>query len=469
MKKDAYQSSRRRFVKRLAGGALMAGTAPQLLAEAATEVQTLNWEKYQARVSANDRIGLAVIGAGIMGFNNVNTALQVPGVELVAVCDLYEGRLQRARELNPGKDLFTTRDYREVLARPEVDAVIVATTDHWHDHITIAALEAGKAVYCEKPMVQHLDEGHAVVAAEQKTGRLLQVGSQGVSSILTAKAQELYQAGEIGQLVLVEAWNDRQSALGAWQYSIPTDASPETVDWDAYLGDAPKRPFDAKRFFRWRNYQDYGTGVPGDLYVHLLSGLHVITGSHGPERVMATGGLRYWNDGRDVPDVVLSVYDYPQNDRHSAFNAQLRVNFIDGGGGGSVTRLVGTEGTMTLGWNEVTVRRSKLPEAPGYGGWDSFFTFSEKEQAAYEAWYQKTYPERPQVIGPNEMTFRAPEGYSDHYDHWAGFIRAVRAGTKVVEDGSFGFRAAAAALLTNVSYQEGKPVLWDPEAMKRKK
>lgn len=465
MKKDPYHASRRRFVKRLAGSAFMAGAAPHLLAQP-TEIRPLAWDKYQARVSANDRIGLAVIGAGIMGFNNANTALQVPGVALVAVCDLYEGRLQRARELNPDKDLFTTRDYREVLARPEVDAVIVATPDHWHDHITIAALQAGKAVYCEKPMVQHLDEGHPVLAAERKSGQVLQVGSQRVSSILTAKAQALYQAGEIGELILVEAWNDRQSALGAWQYSIPTDASPETVDWDAYLGDAPKRPFDAKRFFRWRNYQDYGTGVPGDLYVHLLSGLHVITGSHGPERVMASGGLRYWNDGRDVPDVVLSVYDYPQNDRHSAFNAQLRVNFIDGGGGGNVTRLVGTEGTMTLGWDDVTIKRNKISEAPGYGGWDSFFTFSEKEQAAYEAWYRQTYPDRPQVQGPAELTYRAPEGYSDHYDHWAGFIQAMRNGGKVVEDGRFGFRAAAAALLTNVSYQERKPIHWDPEAMK---
>ncbi|RMG66579.1 MAG: gfo/Idh/MocA family oxidoreductase [Bacteroidetes bacterium] len=468
MKKKSSQASRRRFVKRLAGGALAAGAAPQLFAQSSAS-QILPWDKYQARVSANERVGLGVIGLGIMGFNNLNTALQVPGVELVAVCDLYQGRLQRARELHAGKDLFTTRDYRELLARADVDAVIVATSDHWHDHITIAALEAGKHVYCEKPMVQHLDEGHAVLAAERKSGKVLQVGSQRVSSILTAKAQELYQAGEIGQLILVEAWTDRQSALGAWQYSIPTDASPETVDWEAYLGDAPKRPFDAKRFFRWRNYQDYGTGVPGDLYVHLLSGLHVITGSHGPERAIASGGLRYWDDGRDVPDVVLSVYDYPENDQHPAFNAQLRVNFIDGGGGGNVTRLVGTEGTMTLGWSGVTIKRSKMPANPGYGGWDSFFTFSEKEQAAYEAWYKETYPDRPQVQGPAELTYSAPEGYSDHYDHWAGFIQAVREGGKVVEDGAFGFRAAAAALLTNVSYAEKKAVKWDPEAMKRVK
>ena len=328
-----------------------------------------------------------------------------------------------------GKDLFTSRNYKEVISRPDIDAVLVATSDHWHDHITIDAMNAGKAVYCEKPMVHHPEEGLAVLETEKKTAKVLQVGSQRASSILYEKARELYKAGEIGELVIAETWNDRQSALGAWQYSIPTDASEETVDWEAFLGDAPDRPFDKTRFFRWRNYQDYGTGVSGDLFVHLFTGLHFITGSLGPERIYTTGGLRYWEDGRDVPDVMMGLYDYPDSDAHPAFNLQMRVNFIDGSGGGSKIRLVGTEGEMVMGWGKLTIRRRRMPRAPGYGGWDSFFTFSEAQQKDYEQWYAETWPSgRPQVKEPQELTFSTPEGYSDHVDHWTNFITAIRKG-----------------------------------------
>src|SRR6202050_3394030 len=296
----------------------------------------------------NDNIQIALIGAGGMGMGDTRYAVALPGVKLVAVCDVYDGRLARAKELR-GKDLFTTRDYREVLARKDIDAVIVATPDHWHQRITVDALNSGKDVYCEKPMVHSIDEGAAMIEAQQRTGRTLQIGSQYVSSLMYQKAKELLAAGAIGQLNMVEAWVDRHTALGGWLYFIPPQAPPATIDWDRFLGSAPKRPFEPIRMFRWRNYRDYGTGVAGDLFVHLFSGMHFVTGAIGPTRVFATGGLRYWKDGRDVPDVFLGLYDYPATDRHAAFNLALRVNFVSGAGDNSGFRFVGSEGILTIG------------------------------------------------------------------------------------------------------------------------
>ncbi len=258
-----------------------------------------------------ETIQIALIGAGGMGQGDAKLATALPGVKLIAACDVYDGRLQHMKEVY-GKDLFTTRDYREILARKDVDAVIIATPDHWHSRISIDALGAGKHVYCEKPMVHAIEEGAAVIAAQNASGKVFQVGSQYRSSLMYQKARELYESKAIGKLNMVEAWLDRNTAMGAWEYTIPLDASPQTCDWDRFLGSAPKRPFDAARFFRWRNFSDYGTGVAGDLFVHLLTGLHTVTGSAGPTRIYATGGKRYWMD-RDVPDVMLATMDYPES------------------------------------------------------------------------------------------------------------------------------------------------------------
>src|SRR5690606_10943796 len=316
--KKTLSTSRRSFLKKLGRSAAVVAMDPSTLTEASapTSFTYLDLVKQQP-IAANDRIRIALIGTGDMGIGDAQTALQVSGVEIVAACDLYEGRRVRAKELW-GQHLYVTKDYREILERNDVDAVINATTDHWHEKISIDAMQRGKHVYCEKPMVQKVAEGHRIIDAEKKTGKVFQVGSQFVSSIIHAKAKELIKAGDIGEVNFVEVQIDRHSAIGAWQYSIPPDASLETVDWDTYLGHAPKRPWDPLRFFRWRNYQDYGTGVAGDLYVHMLSMLHFVTDSIGPNRVMSTGGLRYWKDGRDVPDIHLGLFDYPETAAHPA-------------------------------------------------------------------------------------------------------------------------------------------------------
>lgn len=451
---------RRKFVKLAAAGALIPGSSQHVLS---TERVTRLIERNQS-VSANDRIQLATVGIGGQGSYDTMTALRVPGVELVAVADVYDGRLIRAKEVW-GDHVFTTRDYREVLARPDVDAVLIATPDHWHAQIAVDAMNAGKDVYCEKPMVQLLDEGHRVIEAQKKNNRIFQVGSQRVSSIVYQKAKELLAAGAVGELNLVEAWWNRNSAIGAWQYSIPPDATPQNIEWDRFLGRAPRRPFDPIRLFRWRNYRDYGTGVAGDLFVHLFSGMHFIVGATGPSRAMNTGGLRFWHDGRDVPDVMLGLYDYPKTDTHRAFNLSLKVNFADGGGEVSGFRFIGSEGVMSVG-SGVTVSRKARPTEPGY----TINTFPRAVQEEFLKQYREKYPEtRPQVSPATEEVYSPPQGYSDLFDHFANFFDAVRTRKPVVEDAVFGFRAAGPALLSNVSYFENRLCGWNSETMRMTK
>lgn len=445
-------SSRREFLKTAAGTAVAGGLAPAGLAASD-----------RAPEAAPDEIRIATIGMGGMGFGDTRTALGLPGVRFVAAADCYDGRLERVRETF-GRDVATTRDYREILARPDVDAVIVATPDHWHARIATEAMRAGKAVYLEKPMVHGLDEGPGLVEVEKQTGQVLVVGSQRVSSVVYEKAGELFRKGAIGRLNMVEARYNRNSAIGAWQYSIPTDASPQTVDWDRFLGPAPKRPFDPVRFFRWRNYDDYGTGVAGDLFVHLFSGIHFALGSNGPRRVTAMGGLRHWKDGRDAPDVMVGLFDYPETASHPPFTMSLQVNFADGSGGGQEFRFVGDEGVMTISGSGVGVSRRAPEREPGY----TIDTFAEAQQKAFLEAYRKTYPEpgQPALAESSQTLFQAPRGYDDRRDHFERFFDAVRTKGRVVEDATFGFRAAAPALLCNMSQREGRTITWDPERLR---
>ena len=458
---------RRTFIKKLGGTAAALASGPSVLA--ATSSHSFHLLKRRSPVPANDRITIAGIGMGIMGFGDVDAALTQSGVELISVADCYQGHLTRAKEVY-GDQLKTTMNYQEILDDPGVDAVIIATPDHWHQKIAIQAMEKGKAVYCEKPMVQYVAEGPEVIKVQQATQKAFQVGSQFASSIVLLKAKELYAAGEIGQLTLAEAYFDRFSALGAWQYSIPPDASPETCDWKMFQGDASDLPFDPVRFFRWRNYRDYGTGIPGDLFVHLFTMLHALTGAMGPERIYATGGLRYWNDGRDVADVMMGLYDYPETDQHAAFNLALRVNFVDGSGGKTGIRLVGTEGEMELDTDKVVVRRKKLPKAPGYGGWDTYNTFPEALQKEFVEEYNKEYGNvRSQIQEPPEQVYAAPEAYRGEGmrdDHFANWFSVIRNGGETVEGPAFGLRAAGPALASNTSHYEKRVVYWDPKTMK---
>ena len=409
-------------------------------------------------VAANDHIQVALIGAGIQGQGDTKVALQVPGVKLLAVADCYQGRLDHAKELW-GSDLQTTKHYEEILSRKDIDAVIIATPDHWHKQAAVDAMNAGKDVYLEKPMVHIHADGPEIIATAQKTNRILQVGSQRVSSIVYAKARDLLASGAIGKVNLVSARWDRNSSMGAWNYTVPADASESTYDWPRFLGTAPKIAFNPEKFFQWRKWKDYGTGVAGDLFVHLFSGTHFCTGSKGPTRAVSTAGLRFWNDGRDAPDVMLALFDYPEG-----FNLSLRVNFVDGGEESEGFLFSGDEGQLEIAGNSVIVTRVPHEQDPGL----VIGTYTEAMQTQLREEHDKKYPRQHPTGEPQAQyqKFVAPEGYSDSYDHFHNFFSSVRSRKPVVEDAVFGFRAAGAALLANVSYEKDSVIHWDPINMK---
>ncbi|MFN8242332.1 MAG: Gfo/Idh/MocA family oxidoreductase [Bacteroidales bacterium] len=456
--------SRRKFIRQLGGTSLLLAAGSLNSFGSSRDNEPAG--RKSTIISPSDKIRIATIGLGIMGHADTDSALKIPGVELVAVSDLYSGRLVRAKE-KYGKDIFTTRDFREILNRKDIDAVIIATSDNWHARIAIEAMNSGKAVYCEKPVVQKISDGLPVIEAQKKTGKPMQVGSQRVSSIVYKKAKELYKTGAIGQLNCVEASFDRQDALGAWEYTMPTDGSPETVYWDRYTEGMNKMPWDPKKFFWWRNYKDFGTGVAGDLFVHLLSGIHLITDSLGPKTIFASGQLCYWKDGRDVPDLMTGIMQYPETKEHPAFQVMLRVNFVSGQGDKGVTKFIGSEGAIEMTDNGFNLTHSIMSKAPGIGGWDAIYSYPQAMQDELMKRYNQKYTaeEQKRPVKP-AVNYVAPESYDEHVEHFRNFFDGVRENKPLVEGPEFAFRAAAPTLACNDSYFQKKIINWDPVAMK---
>ncbi len=413
----------------------------------------------EAQTSPEARpLKFASIGTGVRGCQLLEASLLVPGVECVAVADLYDGRHIAAHEALK-KDVPATRDYKEILARPDVDAVIVATMDHQHREVVEDACAAGKDVYCEKPMAHTIEDGFAMVAAAQKSNRILQVGSQRVSSKLYVKAKEIYDSGRLGNVYAVRASWDRNSASGAWVYPIPPDASEQTIDWQMFLRDAPKRPFDAVRFFRWRCYKDYGEGLAGDLYVHLLSGIQFITGTNtAPSRAQATGGLFRWKDGRDYPDLLETLYDYPN------FRVSMRCNLNNEEG--EFIGFYGDKGTLTIQDSVLTFKPQDVrpqPETYSTIGWPA------KLRTEYLEQWKKDHPQANEYVVEEESeVYSVPAHYNDVVDHEVSFFNAVRTRKPPVENEVFGNNTSIACHMANYAYFKQTPAFWDASARKIK-
>ncbi len=411
---------------------------------------------YLRAAGPNDQVGLGFIGVGIQGSNLLQAFKALPGVRVVAAADVYDGRLTRVKELTESA-AATTRNYEEVLERKDVDAVVIATPDHWHRQMALDALDAGKDVYIEKPMTWSIEQGREIMAAVKKSGRLLQVGSQGKTAATTAKARELVKSGALGKVNMVRMADHRNRPGGAWVYPIPPDASPQTIDWARFLGPAPKRPFDPKVFFRWRCWWEYSGGVATDLFVHMLTTLHEIVDVLAPRSVASQGGLYRWNDGRTVPDVMNSIFEYGEG-----FLADLYVNLgnsrpLHG------TVIMGSEGTLVLEGRRPAGGLTLYPEP----------VYPEAQPGAVRNWpeaMQKQYleslgytpegrPKEPPLPPKKEQEFQIERGPS-HYEY---FLMSLRDRSPSREDAAAGHYAAAAAHLANLAYRKGHRLQWDPK------
>jgi predicted dehydrogenase len=442
--------SRRSFFRATAGGLGAVGLAAHTTVLRPREVEAATPD-----VAPSDRIGLGIVGVGMQGSGLLRRALSLPGVECVGAAEHYDGRARLAKEICR-KEIFTTRDYRELLDRPDLDAVIVATPDHWHAKLVEDCCAAGKDVYCEKPMSHVAEEGLRMVAAAKKHERVVQIGSAGISSVVAAKAKELIASGALGRLALVEATQGRNSPNGAWQYPVPPDASPETIDWEGWLGKASPRPFNPVHWARWRCWIDYGTGVAGDLFVHMLTYIHYVTGTNEPPlRAQSTGGIFRFDDGRDVPDTLSTVFTYRD------FPVYMRVT--QASASPRVIRFMGTKGMLEASREGLTFTPQDGKDR-GPSGFARAWP-SELRNAYIEQWHEENDPKPGEAeASVGSERYVAPAGHSSSIEHFRDFFTAMRTRGDTIEDATFGHNTSLACHMANHAYFNETVASWDGEA-----
>jgi predicted dehydrogenase len=406
-----------------------------------------------AFAATTDKIRFGIIGVGMEGSGVLSNAIALPGIECVGAADLYDGRHTLAKQITGNENLFTTRNYHELLARKDVDCILAAVPDHWHMRVVVDSCNAGKDIYCEKPMSHSAAQGVEMIAAAQKNNRIVQIGSQRVSSALCAKARELYHDGILGDVEMVELSMGRNSPTGAWEYPPPTDLSIDNLDWKTWLNDAPEIPLSPERFARWRCWKEYGTGVGGDLMVHLISGMLFTLGwNEAPKSASSLGGIFRWKDGRNMPDTHAVLFDY------HGIPVYVRLNL--GSETPEIARFLGPKGVMEAqGTSLRFMPQSGKDQGPSY--------YSDSFPAKMHAEYVKEWEEQhPEHYGKEPITgnllFEGTD-WDDLKPHLWNFFQATKTRQPVVEDAVFGHHAALACHMANESYFQKKQVFWSEE------
>ena len=440
--------SRRQFLQK---SPLVAAAATAVGASRQASAQTVPVINNSASVSITP-VRLGFIGVGIRGTLLMEAAAGIAGVEIKAAADCYRGHLAAAQELiKPAPDV--TGDYKAIISRPDIDAIVIATPDHWHLAMTQQALAAGKHVYIEKPMTHRWEEGEAFISAVEKSGKVLQVGSQYMSMGCAQSAADLIKNGRLGQVTLIEGRLHRNSATGAWYYPVPPDASPETIDYKSFIGAATPRDFDLRRFFQWRLFWDYSGGLPTDLFVHLVTAMHQIMNVQEPESVTAVGDIYHWKNYREVPDQMTAIVKYPEG-----FAFQL-TSTAQNAHPAPLLTFYGTEGTLE--YNGGSCKLFHEPRTEGFA-----YSTHSWPKATIDQFKQRmnlrdnlTPLDGPTVAEPIE--FKAPNDEDSTRAHMRNWIDAIRTGGKPIEDVRFGHHAALVGHMCNLSYKSGKPVKWN--------
>ncbi len=404
-------------------------------------------------VAPSDKITVGMIAVGARAHQLIETIKQIPEAEIVAVCDAYTGRIERAISRTGGR-AKAFEDYRAIIERDDIDVVVIASPDHLHARHAVEAMDAGKHIYIEKPLTYTIDEGLAIIEAERRNGVVVQVGSTGVNGSLATKARAMIAAGKLGQVTMIRASTNRNTASGAWIYPFPPDASPETVNWEQFLGSAPAHPFSLERFFRWRCYKDYSGGMSTDLFVHQCTTIHYVMNVTMCERAIAMGGLYRWKNSRDVPDTINASLAYPEG-----FLVSLSGTFNNQGGGGQGLQFMGTEGTLTLG-RDLTFTPENVHEGNSW----IVDSWPEELEAAY--WQdpevraeEMSWTQAQHVVSGAEVY--QGEGIGSGLAHFQEFFDAVQQETPTKEGAAVGHRAAACAHMVNLALDREQAVHWD--------
>ena len=403
--------------------------------------------------AANDRVGVGFIGFGIRGNILFEAARETQQATLIEVCDCYQGHLERAKERTGGKIATNFAQYKKLLDRKDIDAVIIATPDHWHLPIVLDALSAGKDVYIEKPMTHRIEDGPPIIEAAQKSQRIVQAGSQWVSGDQNKKAREIVASGKLGKVTKVTASYNRNSSTGSWNYPIALDIQEGVnFNWMEWLGPAPKVPYDPQRVFRYRKYWDYSGGISTDLFVHLITSIHFILGAEMPKSVVANGGILFRHDGREVPDTLDALFDYGN------FCVNMAATFNSASTAGQGIQFLGTDGSLSLALGAAMTELAEY-KAEGYG-------------YSIDSWpktMQETFMNQGNHRQESEGTGVKPTPENIAFEnkpdatvlHLANFFDAVRTRKPSYENAEAGHHAAAAGHMVNLSYRSGKRMIWD--------
>jgi predicted dehydrogenase len=430
---------RRKFLKDLAvagaGVAAGLGSGPALL----------------SNPSPNETIGVACIGVGTRGHTLLQQAQAVPNAEIRVISDLYAGNVARAKKLCKNPNVRFVKEWEKVVSDPDVDVVTIATPDFWHAPMTIAAAESKKDIYVEKGWCTRLEDAKKMRKAVKDNKVVLQLGHDYNSLPTFHKARELFQSGALGKVALVRTYIDRTSQYPEWKFytdydihEMPKDAGPDTIDWDRFVANAPRRPFDAECFFTWRCYWDYGTGIAGDLMSHLWDSVNMVMGMGIPESAVTHGGLYFWTNDREVPDQWTVLFDYPKQQLGVHFTCTFHNVHV-----GEMAQYLGRD--LTLEVSPQFCRTYGAEWKPEY---------RQKRSEARQAAMKLGLSPQEAVVPPEYSYKRGEIQVTSHMEDFLDCVRS-RALPRCHVDRAF--EEAVAIVMSVEAYKQGRKVRWDAE------